>query len=81
MAVLPPTPCAILHKTPLLDIHKDASHPVPPVVSTLNPAPRPTRARPLYPMLPKPVPATVADVDPDDGQLLLSFDILTMQMS
>ena len=56
--------------TALLDIHDDASHPVPPVMSTLDPAPRPTRPRPLYPALPKLQPATVADVDPDDGPLL-----------
>ena len=39
-------------------------------MSTLDAAPRPTRARPLQPALPKPKPATVADVDPDDGPLL-----------
>jgi hypothetical protein len=50
-------------------------------MSTLDPAPRPTRTRPLYPALPKLKPATVADVDPDDGPLLVSFDILTMYMS
>ena len=39
-------------------------------MSTLDPAPRPTRACPLQPCLPKLKPATVADVDPDDGPLL-----------
>jgi hypothetical protein len=36
-------------------------------MSALDAAPRPTRARPLYPALPKLKPATVADEDPDDG--------------
>ena len=39
-------------------------------MSMLDGAPRPTRPRPLYPALPKHKPATVADVDPDDGPLL-----------
>ena len=66
----PPTPPLSLHSTPLFDIHLDASHALPPVMSTLDNAPRPTRPRPLYPALPKLKPATVADVDPDDGPLL-----------
>ena len=63
-------PAAALHSTALLDLHVDAWHAVPPVMSTLDAAPRPTRARPLQSALPKPNPATVADVDPDDGPLL-----------
>ena len=59
-----------LHSTALFDFHLDASHAVPPVMSTLHPAPRPARAPPLYPAPPKLNPATVAHVDPDDGPLL-----------
>ena len=70
MGAPPPTPPLSLHTTALLDLHVDPSHAVPPVMSTLDPAPRPTRPRPLYPALPKLKPATVADVDPDDGPLL-----------
>ena len=70
MGAPPPTPPLSLHSTALLDIHVDPSHAVPPVMSTLDDAPRPTRPRPLYPALPKLKPATVADVDPDDGPLL-----------
>ena len=70
MGAPPPTPPLSLHSTALLDLHVDPSHAVPPVMSTLDPAPRPTRPRPLYPALPKLKPATVADVDPDDGPLL-----------
>ena len=73
----PPTPALSLHSTPLFDLHLDASHAVPPVMSTLHPAPRPTRARPLYPAPPKLKPATVADVDPDDGPLLAPPTLLT----
>ena len=43
----PPTPALSLHSTPLLDLHLDASHAVPPVMSTSLTAPRPTRALPL----------------------------------
>ena len=70
MGAPPPTPPLSLHTTALLDIHVDASHALPPVMSMLDDAPRPTRARPLCPALPKLKPATVADVDPDDGPLL-----------
>ena len=70
MGAPPPTPPLSLHSTPLLDLHVDPSHALPPVMSTLHDAPRPTRPRPLYPALPKLKPATVADVDPDDGPLL-----------
>ena len=73
----PPTPAPTLHSTALLDLHVDPSHPVPPVMSTLDPAPRPTRACPLQPCLPKLKPATVADVDPDDGPLLPPPTLLT----
>ena len=66
-----------LHSTPLFDFHVDASHAVPPVMSALDAAPRPTRARPLYPALPKLKPATVADADPDDGPLLAPPTLLT----
>ena len=70
MGAPPPTPPLSLHATALFDNHIDASHALPPVMSTLDDAPRPTRARPLYPALPKLKPATVADVHPDDGPLL-----------
>ena len=63
----PPTPALSLHSTALFDFQLDASHAVPPVMSMDEAAPRPTRALPLYPQLPKLKPATVADVDPDDG--------------
>ena len=70
MGAPPPTPPLSLHATALLDLHTDASHALPPVMSMLDPAPRPTRASPLCPVPPKLKPATVADVDPDDGPLL-----------
>ena len=73
----PPTPPLSLHSTALFDFHVDASHAVPPVMSALDAAPRPTRARPLYPALPKLKPATVADADPDDGALLAPPTLLT----
>ena len=40
------------------------------VNTPLHPAPRPTCAPPLYPAPSKLKPATVANVDPDDGSLL-----------
>jgi hypothetical protein len=40
-------------------------------------APRPTRALPLLSHFPKLSPATVADVDPDDGPLLKPPTLLT----
>ena len=43
----PPTPALSLHSTPLFDLHLDASHAVPPVMSIAPAAPRPTRASPL----------------------------------
>ena len=46
-------------------------------MSMLDDGPRPTRPRPLYPALPKLKPATVADVDPDDGPLLAPPTLLT----
>ena len=67
MGAPPPTPALSLHSTALFDIHLDASHAVPPVMSLADAAPRPTRALPLLPQLPKLKPATVADVLPDDG--------------
>ena len=66
-----------MHSTALFDFHLDASHPVPPVMSALDAAPRPTRPLPLYPALPKLKPVTVADVDPDDGPLLAPPTLLT----
>ena len=77
MGAPPPTPALSLHSTALFDFHVDASHAVPPVMSALDAAPRPTRARPLYPALPKLKPATVADEDPDDGPLLAPPTLLT----
>ena len=77
MGAPPPTPPLSLHATALLDIHIDASHPVPPVMSALDAAPRPTRPLPLYPAPPKLNPATVALVDPDDGPLLAPPTLLT----
>ena len=73
----PLIPRATLHSTPLSDLHLDASHALPPVMSTLHPAPRPARAPPLYPAPPKLNPATVALVDPDDGPLLAPPTLLT----
>ena len=73
----PPTPPPTLHSTALFDFHVDASHAVPPVMSMDDAAPRPTRALPLSPQLPKLSPATVADVDPDDGPLLKPPTLLT----
>ena len=66
----PPTPPPSLHSTALFDLHVDASHAVPPVMSSKDAAPRPTRTPPLQRQLPKLKPATVADVDPDDGPLV-----------
>ena len=78
MSKEPKTPDAgNLHSTALLDFHVDASHAVTPVMLALDPAPRPTRPRTLYPALPKLKPATVADVDPDDGALLAPPTLLT----
>ena len=42
---------------------------------------RPTRALPLKPQLPKLKPATVADVDPDDGPLVAPPTLLTTAAS
>ena len=47
MGAPPPTPALSLHSTALFDLHVDASHAVPPVMSALDAAPRPTRARTL----------------------------------
>ena len=77
----PPTPALSLHSTALLDLHLDASHAVPPVMSIAPAAPRPTRALPLQPQLPKPKPATVADVDPDDGPFVAPPTLLTADAS
>ena len=70
MGAPPPAPALTLHSTLLSDSHVDASPALPPVTSLDDAAPRPTRALPLQPRLPKLKPATVADVDPDDGPLL-----------
>ena len=43
----PPIPEDTLHSTALLDLHVDAWHAVPPVMSLDDAAPRPTRAPPL----------------------------------
>ena len=80
MGAPPPTPALSLHSTALFDFQLDASHAVPPVMSIGKDA-RPTRARPLYPALPKLKPATVADVDPDDGPLLAPPTLLTTAAS
>ena len=77
----PPTPALSLHSPPLFDLHLDASHAVPPVMSMAPAAPRPTRAWPLQPQLPKPKPATVADVHPDDGPLVAPPTLLTAAAS
>ena len=77
MGAPPPTSPLSLHTTTLLDVHVDASHALPPVMSILDAAPRPTRARPLCPALSKLKPATVADEDPDDGPLLAPPTLLT----
>ena len=44
-------------------------------------APRPTRARPLQPQLPKLKPATVADVDPLDGPFVAPPTLLATAAS
>ena len=77
MGAPPPAPALSLHSTPLSDRHVDASHALPPVTSLDDAAPRPTRALPLQPRLPKLKPATVADVHPDDGPLLAPPTLLT----
>ena len=77
----PPIPALSLQSTPLLDLHLDASHAVPPVMSMGNAWLRPTRAPPLYPQLPKPTPATVADAHPDDGPLVDPPTLLTTAAS
>ena len=77
MGAPPPAPALSLHITRLFDSHVDASHALPPVMSLDDAAPRPTRARPLQPALPKPKPGAVADVDPDDGPLLPPPALLT----
>ena len=81
MGAPPPTPPLSLHTTTLLDVHVDASHALPPVMSILDAAPRPTRALPLQPRLPKLKPATVADVHPDDGPLLAPPTLLATAAS
>ncbi len=68
--MLPPNPALSLHSTKLFDLHVDAWHAVPPVMSMDDAAPRPTRVLLLKPQLPKLKPATVADVHPDDGPLV-----------
>ena len=77
MGAPPPTPALSLQSTALLDSHVDAPHAVPPVMSPTPAAPRPARAPALPPQLPKPKPATVADVQPDDGPLLDPPTLLT----
>ena len=77
----PPIPALSLQSTPLLDLHLDASHAVPPVMSMADAWLRPTRAPPLQPQLPKLRPATVADVDPDDGPLVEPPTLLTTAAS
>ena len=42
-----PTPALSLHSTQLFDLHVDASHPLPPLMSDSLAPPRPTRALPL----------------------------------
>ena len=81
MGAPPPTPALSLQSTALLDLHLDASHAVPPVMSMADAWLRPTRAPPLQPQLPKPKPATVADVHPDDGPLVAPPTLLTAAAS
>ncbi len=66
--LLPPLARSV--STPLADSHVNVSRALPPVTSLDDAAPRPTRALPLQPRLPKLKPATVADVHPDDGPYL-----------
>ena len=70
-----------MHSTALFDLHLDDSHALPPVMSSLHDALRPTRAPPLYPALPKLTPATVADIDPDDGPFVPPPTLLTTAAS
>ena len=81
MGAPPPTPALSLQSTALLDLHVDASHAVPPVMSSDVAAPRPTRAFPLQPLPPRLKPATVADVHPDDGPLLAPPTLLATAAS
>ena len=81
MGAPPPAPALSLHSTPLSDRHVDASHALPPVTSLDHAAPRPTRALPLQPRLPKLKPATVADVHPDDGPLVFLMLFLMIAAS
>ena len=70
-----------MHSTALFDLHLDDSHAVPPVMSVKDAAPHPTRAPPLYAALLKLTPATVADVDPDDGPFVPPPTLLTTAAS
>ena len=77
----PPIPALSLQTTALLDLHVDASQAVPPVMSTRDAVPRPTRTLPLWPQLAKPEPDTVADVHPDDGPFVKPPTELTIAAS
>jgi len=68
-----------LHSTVLLDLHLDASHILPSVMPIA--APRSTRARPLWLQLPKPNPASVADVRPDHDPFAAPPTLLTAAAS
>ena len=63
----PPTPALSLPSTALFDFHLDPSHPVPPVMSFSLSDPRHPHAQSLPPQRSTLMPATVADVHPDDG--------------
>ena len=76
MGAPPPDPALSLPSTALSDLHVDAWHAVPPVMSLDDAAPRPTRAFPLQPLPPKLKPATVADVHPDDGPFVKPPELL-----
>ncbi len=82
-AGLPPPPArsVCLHSTPLFDSHVNVSHALPHVTSLDDAAPRPRRAFPLQPRLPKLKPATVADVHPDDGPYLAPPTLLATAAS
>ena len=62
----PPTPALSLHSTPLLDLHLDASHAVPPVRSQAPRAGQASSAPPLPPHPPKPKASTVPEHHPAD---------------
>ena len=77
----PPPPALSLHSTPLFDLHLDASHAVPPVMSMAPARTRAAQAWRLDPGRPRPNPTKMADVHPDDGPLVAPPTLLTAAAS